>query len=228
MYKYLLLIWLLVPCAFTAMAQQPDTSKTILKSKTDTLISTKRDTDVVRSFKPKLKKERAYHPDSTHSPHTAVMHSLLIPGWGQVYNRRWWKVPVVYGGLGLLGAAIVFNTKYYNEFETLAIYREHGTKIVPGIKYYAEAQLYANQQDQALDDAADSYRRNRDLSILGVLALWGINVVDAYIDAKFINSFTIDNNFGMKVSPGLINQPVFALNTTSTYIPGIKITFTIR
>jgi hypothetical protein len=228
MYKYALFICFLMLIGAAAVAQKPDTTiKTPVKA-ADTLVSTKRDTDVARTFKPKPKKEKVYHPDTLHDPHKAIMHSLLIPGWGQVYNHRWWKVPVIYGGLGLLGWAIVFNNTYYTEFLKISQYREHGYTPLPTDKYYAQYNLYINQPNQALYDATDSYRRDRDLSILGVLGAWGINVIDAYIDAKFINSYTVDNNLSMKITPGLINQPVFALNSNTSYIPGIKITFTLR
>jgi hypothetical protein len=227
MYKYLLIVGLLAGISFTAMAQKPDTSSAASKSKTDTLISTKRDTVVARSFAPK-KREKVYHPDSTHSPQKAIMRSLMIPGWGQLYNHRWWKVPVIYGGMGLLGWAIVFNSTYYKEFLALAIYREHGIVPGPKDKYYNEYQLYASQPDQAIYDAQDAYRRNRDLSILGLVGAWGINVVDAYIDAKFINSYTMDNNLSMKITPAVLNQPMYAQNLNGSFIPGIKITFTLK
>ena len=228
MYKYLLVILLLAACVFKASAQMPDTTSSALKKTRDSLVSTKQDTDVAKSFKPKVKKEKVFHPDSLHSPHTAVIRSLIIPGWGQAYNHRWWKIPVIYGGLGLLGAAIIFNNTNYTEFLALSKYREHG--VVPGAKdpYYAEYNLYANQSDQSLYDATDAYRRNRDLSILGVVGVWGINCIDAYIDAKFMHSYTVDNNLSMKVTPTMLNQPVFALNSVSSFTPALKITFTLR
>jgi hypothetical protein len=228
MYKYLLVVCLCIACVFTAAAQQPDTTSAKLKTTKDSLVSTKKDTDVVRSFKPKKQKERVYHPDSTHSPHKAVIRSLIIPGWGQVYNHQWWKVPVIYTGIGLLGWAVVFNNTYYNEFLALSKYREHGVTPGPKDPYYNEYNLYINQPDQALYDATDGYRRNRDLSILGILAAWGINAVDAYIDAKFMHSYSVDNNFSMKITPSLLNQPVYALNSSSSYVMGLKITFTLR
>jgi hypothetical protein len=231
MYKYLLIIWLLAGFVFTARAQNPDTtSKTVVKTKMDTLKASRQDTDVIRSNVPKIRKPKVYHPDSLHSPHKAVIRSLIIPGWGQVYNHKIWKVPIIYGGLGLLGAAIVFNAQYYKQFLQLSIYRNHLIEPKPGDPYYNEYNQYktARVGDQAIYDAKDGYRRNRDLSILGVLALWGINAVDAYIDAKFIHSYTLDNNFSMRVTPSLINQPtVYAQNATGSYIPGIKITFTL-
>ena len=230
MYKYLLVIFLLAGCAFTAMAQQPLTSPPPPEKSKDTLISTKKDTIAARSFIPKVKKakEKVFHPDSTHDPHKAFIRSLLIPGWGQVYNHRWWKVPVIYGGLSLLGVAIVFNNTYYNQSLTIAHYLEHGVIPTPNDKYYSQYQLYVTQggySSSAIDDATDSYRRNRDLCILGVLGAWGINVVDAYIDAKFQHSYTVDNNFSMKVEPSVISQPMYAQTMSSPFIPGLKITF---
>ena len=227
MYKYLLVVWLLL-IAFTAMAQRPDTTTKVAVKKLgkDTLTATRRDSIKAKKFIPKINKERVFHPDSNHSPHTAVIRSLLIPGWGQIYNHRWWKVPIIYGGLTLLGVAIVYNNTNYNLFLTLSKYREFGTTPVPGQKDYIQAVEYAAQDPQALYDATDGYRRDRDLSILGVFAVWGINVVDAYIDAKFIHSYSIDTDFSFQVSPVLLNQQTFAQNFAGPYIPGLKVTFT--
>jgi hypothetical protein len=229
MYKYFALFWLMMLCAFCVMAQTPDTSKSpVVKNSKDTLISTRNDTVVARSFKPKPKKEKVFHPDTLHDPHKALMHSLLIPGWGQIYNHRWWKVPVIYGALGSFVAAIIFNNSNYQEFLQLAIYREHGQIPLPSAKYYAAYQLYINQPDQAIYDANDYYRRTRDLCILGVVGFWGINVIDAYIDAKFMSVYSVDNNLSMKITPTLLNQTMYAQSSGTSFIPGIKITFALR
>lgn len=230
MYKYLLITWLLAGFIFTARAQNPDTTgKVVVKSKMDTLKATQQDTDIIRSNVPKIRKEKVYHPDSLHSPHKAVIRSLIIPGWGQVYNRRVWKVPLIYGALGLFGWGIVFNAQYYKEFLQLSLYRNHLITPKPTDPYYTEYNQYkaANVSDQAIYDAKDGYRRNRDLCILGALAFWGINTIDAYIDAKFIHSYTLDNNFSMRVAPTVINQPMYAQNFAGPYIPGLKITLTL-
>jgi hypothetical protein len=228
MLKHLSVVCFLVLFAFSALAQKPDTiSKAAKKAGSkDTLISTRKDTTAEKEFVPKIKKEKVFHPDSNHSPHLAVMHSLMIPGWGQVYNHQWWKVPLVYGGLGLLVDAIVYNNTYYKEFLALSKYREFGTTPKPGDKYYAEAILYSQQPSQALYDATDGYRRNRDLCVLGFVGAWAINAIDAYIDAKFIHSFTVDNDLTMQVSPTVINQTMFAQNFSGSNIPALKVTFT--
>lgn len=226
MYKYLLLMGLMVSSALTVLAQNPDTA--IIKKEADSLKSKRPDTVVNTSFIPKVEKEKIFHPDTTHDPHKAIIRSLIIPGWGQLYNHRWWKVPVIYGGLGLVSWVVIYNVKYYNEFLVLSKYRENGVFPTQNDKYYADAVLYANSGDQQIYSATDSYRRDRDLGILGIFGVWGINVIDAYIDAKFIHSYTVDNNLSIKITPGLINQPVYAQNFPGAYIPGIKITFTFK
>jgi hypothetical protein len=221
MYKFLFVIGFVMAFAFAAKAQTADTAAA---GKKDTV--RKASNTAPGSFAPVIKKEKAYHPDSLHSPHKAVMHSLLIPGWGQLYNHRWWKVPIVYGGIGLLTAAILYNQKYYTEFITMAKYKRENINVKPGDKYYADYVAYQNATETDFANAADANRRNRDLSILGIFATWGIQTIDAYIDAKFIHSYTVDNNLGLKITPGLLNQPVYAESGNSTFIPGIKITFT--
>lgn len=229
MYKYTLLILLLVSLTFAAFAQKPDTS--VIKRKPlahDTLVSTTRDTDVTRRKMIKPKKEKVYHPDSTHSPHTAIIRSLIIPGLGQIYNRKYWKVPLIYGGLGAVGYYIGWNIRMYNEFVILSKYREFATVLKKTDPHYDLAIQLAAAPDQAIYDQTDYYRRNRDLLILGFVGGWFIQVIDAYIDAKFINSYSIDNNLSMRIAPGLLNQPMYAQNFTGSYIPGIKITFAFR
>ena len=193
----------------------------------DTLKASRADTDFMQSRKPKVRKEKVYHPDTTHSPHRAVMRSLIVPGWGQVYNHKIWKVPLVYGGLIGFGWAYIYNAKNYRMFLALSKYRNH--LITPGPKdpYYFEFNQYSQFGDQAIYNAKDGFRRDRDLCILGFVAFWGINTIDAYIDAKFIHSYTLDNNFTMRIAPDFISQPMYAQSSPISYIPGIKITFTL-
>jgi hypothetical protein len=226
-FKYLLLFLFFVSLTFAALAQKPDTSLAKKTKAKDTLISTKHDTIVTRSMG-KVKKEKIYHPDSTHSPRTALIRSLIIPGWGQIYNHSWWKVPFLYGGFGVLGYSYISNQTNLNEFLQLSHYREFGITPKPTDPYYREFQLYSALPSQSIYDAADLYRRNRDIVILSFAAVWGIQVIEAYINAKFIHSYSIDSNLSMRVSPGFLNQPVYAQNFTNSYIPGIKITFALR
>jgi hypothetical protein len=220
MYKCLFLIWFVLVLAVVAKAQQPDT--VAVKNKKDSLNRVK-DSVTSKRYYPKVTKEKTYHPDSLHDPHKAVMRSLMIPGWGQLYNHRWWKLPLVYGGLGLLGDVVVYNQKYYKLFLKEALLREKGI-----VGTAQNNDLLKNVSNDDVVSYTNSYRRDRDLGILGFLGGWGIQMVDAYIDAKFIRSYTMDNNLSIKVSPTTIGTPVYALSSNSTFIPAIKITFTLR
>jgi len=230
MLKQLFVTLFFVGLALMCRAQNPDS---LAKTKDTTVV--KRDSVVRTSFAPKIKKEKVYHPDSTHIPSLAVKRSLLIPGWGQVYNRKYWKVPLIYGGLGLLGVAIVTNANSFNQFLALAKIKKRGSDIpAPGsdlyplyVKYKTAYARYGQYDYQTLADASDGYLRNRDISILSALVVWGVQAIDAYIDAKFISSYTVDNDLSMRVTPAVI-QPLYAANFANAYIPGIKITFTLH
>jgi hypothetical protein len=241
MFKQFLTTVFFLSFALLAMGQNPDT---LAKTKADTTVR-KIDTVKKTSFAPKIKKEKEYHPDSTHSPSLAVKRSLFIPGWGQYYNRELWylKVPAIYLGLGFLGKAIIDNQKQYKIFVALAKITRTGEIPAPPAagqspsplralydKYQNEYNMYVVQYGVSspdLENAANGYQRNFQISILSVLAVWGVQTVEAYITAKFINSYTVDNNLSFKVSPTLMNQPMYASNFNSTFIPGIKFTFTL-
>ena len=212
------------------MAQNPDTTSYLKTDKFKSFGEKRRDSLEKSDFAPKIKKkkEKVFHPDSTHSPHKAVIRSLLIPGWGQVYNHQIYFVPIIYGVLGLLADVVVYNNKYYKEFLTISQYREHGIVPVKGMPEFDNYNLYAAQSNQALYDATDSYRRDRDLGYLGIVGFWGINAIQAYVAAKFQHSYSIDTNLSMKVAPSFTPQPIYAQNSLSSYIPGIKITFALK
>ena len=220
MHKYLFLLLFLFGLTPVALAQQPDTLGA--KNKKDSLNHVK-DSVTSKRYYPKITHEKIYHPDTLHDPHKAVMRSLMVPGWGQLYNHRWWKVPLIYAGLGLLGDVVVYNQKYYKMFLKEALLREKG--IVGTSQNNPDL---VNVSNDDVVTYTDSYRRDRDLGILGFLGGWGVQMIDAYIDAKFIRSYTMDNNLSIKVSPGVMGQPVYALNSNSTFIPALKITFTLK
>jgi len=228
MYRYLLFTCLLTIVTLTTSAQNPGTtSKKITESNIDTLTASKADTDFVSFKRKKVQKVKVYHTDTTHSPHKAVIYSLIIPGWGQVYNHRIWKVPVIYGVLASLGVAFVYNANNYKLFLALSKYHYYDNPPKPGMPYYKEYNLYIHDSPQQIYDAKDGLRRDRDLCILGALLFWGVNAIDAYIDAKFIHSYTLDNNFSMHITPSLINQSLYAQSALKSYVPGLKLTLAL-
>jgi len=229
MNRYFIILCLLTLFAGAARAQKIDTAKTTRK---DSLNRVK-DSLTSKPIIPKViskKNTKKYTPDSTHSPGLAFKRSGIIPGWGQVYNHRWWKVPLVYTGLGLLGSAIIFNHKYYKQYLTVYNLKRNAQTPKEGVDPPEIIALYKNVagvSTTAIESAVNGYQRNMQLSILGVVGAWGIQMIDAYIDAKFIHSYTMDRDLSFKVSPGIEASPLYASSGMSV-MPVIKLTFTLK
>ncbi|MFD2148077.1 DUF5683 domain-containing protein [Mucilaginibacter antarcticus] len=229
MYRYLLILTFVIAFGFTAAAQNPLMPVgTAASSRADSLKKAKSDSIRSKPFAPKTNTVKIYHPDSTHSPSKAWHRSVAIPGWGQVYNKRIWKVPVIYTGLTLLVLMYRFNQDQYTQFLGVAKLRARGE--VPGVDNinYTLYQQVTPYPDQAVNDLVRGYARYRDLSVLLFAAAWGIQTIDAYVDAKFQHSYSMDDDFSVRIRPTMINQPVYAQNYNGSFIPGLKVTFTLR
>jgi hypothetical protein len=135
-------------------------------------------------------------------PRRAALNSAMLPGLGQINNKRWWKVPLVYGGFIGIGLVFEFNQRYYKVFLKEAQFRQDnpGKTLNP---------LYAPYSTEGIIKIKDSYRRNRDLSVLAGLGFYAINIIDAYVDAKFFR-FDISDDLSLKMSPTLNQAPIHA------------------
>lgn len=132
-------------------------------------------------------------------PRRAALKSAMLPGLGQIYNKRWWKVPLVYGGFVGIGLVFEFNQRYYKIFLKEAQFRQEN----PG---KTENPLFAPYTTEGIISIKDSYRRDRDLSVLAGLGFYAINIIDAYVDAKFFR-FDISDELTLQVNP-TINQSI--------------------
>jgi hypothetical protein len=147
-----------------------------------------------------------------HSPRKAAIRSALIPGWGQIYNKKYWKLPIVYGDLGVSGYVFVFNFTNYRELRDA--YRD-GFAAVPkrdpstgavipnsaDSSGYNKLTPFLQRVDlNALRSYRDEFRRNIDYSALAFIVLWGLNVVDATVDAH-LKTFDVspDLSFRFKI-----------------------------
>ena len=243
MYKSIIFI-LFLAVYFGANAQSK--IGTDMQRSTKDSLNMKHDSVISKPFVPKVKQEKIYYPDSTHSPRKAVMRSLYFPGLGQIYNRHglWWRLPLIYGGLSALVYNIYSNGKDYNSFLRESEWRAHGRPyplgtdgkqlVENGVLVTGEpfptynGNVITNIADQTIYDYKDNLRRNRDLSIFSFIGVWGINMIDAYVEAKFIHSYTMDNNLSFKITPSFTAPPVYASNFNTTFTPSVKITFLFR
>jgi len=137
-----------------------------------------------------------------HNPKIATRRSALIPGWGQAYNRQYWKIPIAYGIIAIPVVMYVYNNDYYKKmkFAYDARYKElflNDNSDVPKI----DPEL-VNLPINSLLNYRNVYRRDRDYSVLFFLIAWGFQVADATVFAH-LKQFDVSNNLSMQVRPQL-------------------------
>lgn len=175
--------------------------------------SAKRDSGMLAPKKPEVLKDSARLAIEA-MPRTAARRSAMLPGLGQIYNKRWWKVPLVYGGFVGIGLVYEFNQRNYKIFLKEAQYRQEN----PG---KTQNPLYAPYTTEGIINIKDSYRRDRDLSILGGLGFYAINIIDAYIDAKFFR-FDLSDDLSVQLKPS-VQQTVPVHASASGAVLGLKL-----
>lgn len=166
-----------------------------------------------------------------HSPSKAALMSAILPGLGQIYNKKVWKVPVLYAGLSanayfLIHYAILFRdyqkgyVDYTNYIGALGGEQPDQSvvnKILPDNKYVRQA----SDISAALVYYKDQYRRLRDLNILVMSGIYLINIIDATVDAYLFN-YDISDNLTLRVEPVMINTVAYHSSV------GIKLTFNLH
>lgn len=142
----------------------------------------------------------AQHSDTTKikefNPKTATIRSAIIPGWGQAYNKKYWKIPIVYGALGVSAGFFFSNVKTYNELRQAVIYRQDGDPATDTLIGLDLRPL----STQALIQYRGIFRQYVDYSVLAFLLLWGLNVVDATVDAH-LKGFNVSSDLTLKIRP---------------------------
>nr|WP_255610498.1 DUF5683 domain-containing protein [Robertkochia sp. 3YJGBD-33] len=140
--------------------------------------------------------ERIMDPNT---PAKAAFYSAILPGLGQIYNRSYWKVPLVYGAIGTGVYFYINNTNEYNRyrdafkrrlagFQDDEFYDINNSGIVPG---------NPDVSDQALRDAQEFYQRNRDLSLVITVGLYVLNIIDANVDAH-LKQYNVNEELSFK------------------------------
>jgi len=149
--------------------------------------------------------------DKPHSPKKATLYSALLPGLGQAYNHKYWKIPLIYAGLGA--------TYYFAKVnrDSMRVYQNALKLLLDTNSNTNPLAYYKNQPITQLRATRNQLRTNRDYSIIGFAGIYLINIVDAAIDAHFYN-FNIDKPLAMQktrhiylVSGRVQNVPAFGL-----------------
>ena len=183
------LIFFILSFSLFASAQKTDSlivndSGTVVRERT-TADTTIKKTDTIRRF----------------SPRKAAIRSAVLPGWGQVYNKKYWKVPLVYAAIGIPAYTFFYNKKWYEETRDAAKVLAGDTtdwknKVDPDLYIFFTTPNSLN----SLLNYRNEFRKNMDYSILIFLLAWGLNVVDATVDAH-LKGFDVSDDLSLKIQP---------------------------
>lgn len=179
-------------------------------------------TDTIRIEEPTADNTKEqFIPDPTR----AIWYSALMPGLGQIYNRKYWKLPIVIGGYAGLLYGTTWNASYYSDYTDA--YRD-AVDDDPSTNSYMdffsssveEENLDMDWLATVLKNKKDYYRRNRDLCIISMIGIYLVVMVDAYVDAQLYN-FDITPDLTMDVTPSILNA-----STESGVSLGMRCAFT--
>ena len=129
-----------------------------------------------------------------HSVKKATLLSTFLPGAGQVYNKKAWKVPIIYAGFAGMAYLIKFNNDNYHKYNDALIARNDGDSTT------VDTEFKDKYSDENLATLQDYYRSNRDLSIIVTSLIYVLNIIDAHVDAH-LYTFNVNDNLSIKVEP---------------------------
>lgn len=149
-----------------------------------------------------------------HSPQKASLYSAVLPGLGQAYNKKYWKIPIIYVGFGGLTYLAVSNTNDYRDFRDAYIYRTDG-----------DSTTIDNYPDYTIDNLItlkNQYRKNLERAYIGMAILYILNIVDASVDAHLYD-FSVSDDLALKIEPIM-----FTKGFNNSYSPGVKFTLSFK
>lgn len=166
--------------------------------------------DSAWSGKKKAKKSKRDWSTWRPNPKRALWLAIVAPGAGQIYNRKFWKLPIVYGGFVGSIYAMQWNNMMYRDYSQAYLdlmdddpntqsynqFMHLGAQITPST---------APRYEQLFKRRKDYYRRYRDLSFFVLVGVYALSVIDAYVDAS-LSEFDISKDLSMKVSPAVLNN----------------------
>jgi hypothetical protein len=156
-------------------------------------IAVQTDSSTIARDRTKAKKDTV----EKHSPRKATLRSALVPGWGQAYNKEYWKIPLVYAAVGIPAGFFIYNHTWYKRTKRAYEIRvNNDTAGFPTIDPKLQ-----DLNAQSLQFYRNQFRRDRDYSILYTLIAWGLNVADATVFAH-LKDFDVSDDLSFKIKPG--------------------------
>ena len=139
----------------------------------------------------------------------ATWLAMVFPGAGQIYNRKYWKLPIVYGGVVGCAYALNWNNKMYKDYSQAYLDIMDDDPNTKSYEDFLPLNSSISGQEERFKEIfrkrKDIYRRQRDLSIFAFIGVYLLSVIDAYVDAE-LSDFDISKDIGLKVEPAIFND----------------------
>lgn len=134
---------------------------------------------------------------SKHDPGKATLRSLILPGWGQAYNREYWKIPIVYGALGTVAGFFIYNNTWYKKTKEAFDIRVNRNNTADTALIDPRLEPLSTQ---SLSIYRNAFRRDRDYSALYFIIAWGLNIADATVFGH-LKEFDVNEDLSIKIHP---------------------------
>jgi hypothetical protein len=180
-----------------------------IESESETPLDTLQKTVLQNTPKKKPVRDWAtWHPN----PKRALWLALVLPGAGQIYNRKYWKLPLVYGGFVGCVYAMRWNDQMYHDYSQAYLDISDDDPNTQSYNQFLHLGKAITKENMAtyqnlFKQRKDRYRRWRDLSFFCLLGVYALSVIDAYVDAS-LSEFDISNNLSLRVEPAIINNRI--------------------
>jgi len=153
------------------------------KAQDSVAVQTGQDTVLIKSYA------------ARYNPRKALLYAAILPGLGQVYNKKYWKLPLVYGGFASLGYAINFYQQGYRKYK---VYLFQNLSSHPGDENYINPDV--NFSTATLRTVVDKYRRERDFFVILMGGMYLLQIVDAHVDAH-LKEFDLNPRLQVSIEP---------------------------
>lgn len=161
------------------------------------------------------------------NPNRALWLALVIPGGGQIYNRKYWKLPIFYGGMMGCIYALTWNNMMYRDYSQAYLDimdSDPTTESYNKFLHLGAAITPANQEryKKLFKSRKDKYRRWRDMSMFALIGVYALSVIDAYVDAE-LSEFDISKDLSLKVAPTVITGGTITSNSLENSAVGVNV-----
>ena len=204
----------------------------LASSHTDSLLTAPVDTARLRAVTDSVSTLAAVppiRPKFVPDPKRALWLSLILPGAGQIYNRKYWKLPIIYGGFLGCAYALIWNQQMYRDYSQAYLdIMDDDPRTCSYLDMLPPRYDITGKEEQfknVFKRKKDFYRRYRDLSAFCFVGVYILSVIDAYVDAQ-LSAFDITPDLSMRIAPTVLgSSPTFGSRSSTAYGVGCSLNF---